>query len=361
MSADPVRFGIVGIGAIARHHINAATHIPDIATISALCDSNPAAIETAKAEFPGFAAYDSIDAMLDSGTIDAAIIATPHAMHIEQASRLVSQQIPVLVEKPLAISVAELRELRTLAEANNTLVVAGQMHRFDRVNVLARRWMEDDPDWFGHLESFSMECWQDLEEYTAKVGTSHWLTDGRIAGGGVVISLAIHQLDLVRYLGNADYVSVEAAGNARPPFHHGAESHASILVTMSNGASGTIFASYTAPRAFSSESFTLFGSHGGLGRHCRALGEYLGPLLWASKHDRDTVANLSELADRPDCPRVRDLLPDRFANQLAHMARAIRGEVEPINTIAENFNTIACIEAVYESLQAGGAKTLVRS
>lgn len=355
--AAPTRIGIVGTGAITRKHLEAAAVRPDEVIIAAICDSNPAALEAASKEVPGAKLFSSIDELLASGEIDAGIIATPHFLHANQAIAFARAGIPVLVEKPLTISLDEIRVLRDEALATDTLIVAGQMHRFDRVNILARRWLDENPGKFGELASFEMHCWQDIMLYAAEVGVNHWLMDGKLAGGGVVVSLGVHQLDLVRYLGKTDYAQVSAKGSFHAPFHNGAESSASVLVTMANGATGTIFASYNAPRAFMSESFSLFGETGGIGRQHRALGEYLGPLLWAPDHDPDGILDFSAIAGDPQKPEsalVADVSDDRFVNQIVHFARAVRGEVTPINTLEENFNTIACIDAINESLKHDG-------
>ncbi len=98
--------------------------------------------------------------------------------------------VPVLVEKPL---VNTLDELRTLRAAAGTLpVVAGQMRRFERDAIWTRDWMS--PENFGTLRSFDIQSWQNIHAYIKRVGGDHWLLDGALAGGGVVISLAIHQL-----------------------------------------------------------------------------------------------------------------------------------------------------------------------
>lgn len=356
-AAAPTRIGIVGTGAIARFHMEAAKLIAEDVQITAICDPNETALQSASWELPDAKLFSSVDELLDSGEIDAGIVATPHFLHAEQALAFARKGIPVLVEKPLVISLDELRALRDAAADSGSLVIAGQMHRFDRTNILARRWLDTHPDKFGGLESFELHCWQDITEYAAHVGTSHWLMDGRLAGGGVVISLAVHQLDAVRYLGGQDYAEVSAKGLFTEPFHDGAESSASVLATMANGATGTIFASYNAPRAFASESFSLFGKDGGLGRQNRPLGEYLGPLLWASKHDTSDILNFSQIvedASGPEVTLVADVLPDRFANQLQHFARTVRGEVDPINTLEENFNTIAAIDAINRSIRLEG-------
>lgn len=357
IQAEPTRIGIVGTGAIASKHVAAIAALGGEVELTAICDPNPAALERAAETAPSAKQFGSLEELLEAGVIDAGIVATPHFLHFDQANAFARAGVPVLVEKPLVIKLEELRTLRETARASGSLVVAGQMHRFNPTNILARRWLDQNPERFGTLEAFQMHCWQDITEYAAQLGSSHWLLDGRLAGGGIVVSVAVHQLDVIRYLTGVDYATVTARGAFSPPFHDGAESSASVLVTMTNGATGTIFASYNAPRAFASESFSLFGTAGGISRQGGALGEYLGPLRWASAHDVEDTLNFSTIVDDPDHPEAKlatGLLIDPFANQLAHFTWAVRGEVEPQNSLAENFNTIACVDAINRSLASGG-------
>lgn len=357
-AADPTRIGIVGTGAIAFKHVAAITELGGDVELTAICDTNTAALERAAEAVPSAKQFSRVEELLEAGVIDAGIVATPHFLHFDQADAFARAGVPVLVEKPLVTKLEELLTLRETARDSGSLVIAGQMHRFNPTNVLARRWLDRNPERFGDLEAFQMHCWQDITEYAAQLGSSHWLLDGRLAGGGIVVSVAVHQLDVIRYLTGVDYATVTARGAFSAPFHDGAESSASVLVTMTNGATGTIFASYNAPRAFASESFTLFGTAGGIGRQGGAAGEYLGPLRWASAHDVDDTLNFSAIVDDPDHPESKlaaGLLLDPFANQLAHFARAVRGDVAPQNTLEENFNTIACVDAINRSLAAGGS------
>ncbi len=362
MSTAPTRIGIVGTGAIARMHIEAALSSADDVVITAICDPNPAALAATSTLLPDAKLFTSLPDLLGSGDIDAGIVATPHFLHASQALAFAAAGVPVLVEKPLVTSLDELRALRDAAGESDTLVIAGQMHRFDRPNVLARRWIDADSGRFGELTSFSLFCWQDITQYTASVGLTHWLLDGALAGGGVVVSLAIHQLDVVRYLGGQDYAEVSARGVFAAPFHNGAEASASVLVTMGNGAAGTMFADYQAPRAFAGESISIFGDKGGLGSQNRALGSYLGPLVYAPAHEIDPVLDFTALAQdatAPEAALIADLVENRFANQLIHFARAVRGEVLPINTVAENFNSVACIDAINRSIREEGVSVTV--
>lgn len=358
MTPDSLRIGIVGTGAISRLHLAAINVNPEQVRLTAVFDTNAAAANEFASLSPDVTVYTDFESFINSGNIDAAIVATPHFLHFEQAIRLVETKIPVLVEKPLVTTIEDLRTLRDAAAINDVIVVAGQMQRFDPTNVLARRWADADPTRFGELTSFSLRSWQDITAYTERIGLDHWLLDGGLAGGGVVVSLAVHQLDLLRYLGGTDYAEVTALGAFSEPFHNGAEADASVLIRMSNGAIGTLHSTYNGPRGFQSESMSLFGQHGGFTREFRSIGDYSGSLLYSTAHGEDVV-NFTEVARQDQYDLVPELSESSFSNQIVHFARAIRGDAVPRNTLDGNFNTIACLVAINRSIREGGATVSV--
>lgn len=356
---SPVRLGVVGTGAISRLHAAAVAAHPEAAAITAVTDVDGAAAAAyADHVGPGVKVFDDLETLIASGVVDAVVVATPHHLHATQAMQLVAAGVPALVEKPLVTDLDDLRALRDAVERRGSLLVAGHMQRFDPVNVLARHWIDADPSRFGALQSFAMRSWQDITAYTGRLGPGHWLLDGARAGGGVVVSLAVHQLDLLRYLGGTDYATVTAVGTFGPPFHGGAEAGAAVLLTTRNGASGTLHSTYAAPRGFQSESVSLFGEHGGFTRDFRPHGLYHGPLLYCAAHEEEVV-DLSAVTDPRQLGLSVELGGDQFSEQLLHFVRAVRDTTRPENTVARNFNTIACIAAVNTALRHPGTTVAV--
>ncbi|ODT75971.1 MAG: hypothetical protein ABS76_32670 [Pelagibacterium sp. SCN 64-44] len=349
------RLAILGTGNIARHHLRAINEMAGRFTLSAVCDSNLEAARTFSADMPDVRLYENHHDMLAAGGFDAIIVTLPHYLHFALTADCVRAGFPVLVEKPLVCNVAELRALEALATQSGVAVSAGQMRRFERDAVNARRWIAGDPGRFGQLRSFDIQSWQNINAYINRVGSTHWLLDGQRAGGGVVISLAIHQLDLLRFLTGCDFEEVFAMGSFDAPFHSGAESNASVLFRMNNGAVGTLHATYCAARVPLSEAMTLFGQSGSLTQQIGAIGDYRGPFYVATEQGAQTLEFQDQykgfqLADGSD---VEDMHEFSFVNQLVAFERAVRGAGPLVNSIAENFNTIACIDAIASSLKSG--------
>lgn len=348
------RIAVIGLGGISRRHFDAIEAHPEIFELVAVCDLNRAAVDQIQERFPRIRAYQQVDDLVAAGGFDAAVIATPHFLHFEQAAAVARAGISVLVEKPLVTSTAQLRALREIAERSGAKVIAGQTRRH-APEVLAAREKTSDPKAFGSLQSFDILSFQDLRPYGLgkgpDVGTSHWLFDGKLAGGGVTISLAIHQIDMLRFLADVDYTAVMATARFDEPFVNGAESQVAAALELSNGARGTLHADYLASRIPFAEAMTLIGANGSVTQHAAWLGQYRGPLSFATSNGVPSARFDDQLGGWEQLEETQEdaAAQTAFTNQLVHFAAVLRGEVAPISDLVDNFNTIACVEAIVRS------------
>jgi predicted dehydrogenase len=357
--ALPLRVAMVGAGGVSRLHLPAFLGAPEAVRLVAVCDIYRPAAEAYAASAPdseSVAVFADHRELIARGGFDAAVIGLPHFLHLPVATDFVEAGIPVLVEKPLTCTLDETRRLRDLARQRGVPVVAGQMRRFNREAVWLSRWVRQDPGNFGELRSFDLHSWQNILGWLNRQRAGDpWLLDGAKAGGGVVISLAVHQLDLIRFVTGRNYVEVTAIGRFDPPFVNGAESSAVVLMKLDNGAGGVLHASYTTPRTPYSEAMYLFGSNGTIVQHVDEIGQYHGPFRYASTTGRETTewAHQYQNLERVPEAEVTDLAENPFVNQLVGFATALVHGETPINSVAENFNTMACIQAVNDSLRCG--------
>ncbi len=369
VSDGPLRLAIVGAGGISRRHRTALLAMPDEAKLVGVCDSRADAAEALASSLPEPAeSFTDHRSMIDSGRFEAAIIALPHFLHFPVAKDFVEAGIPVLVEKPLTCTLDETRELRTLSKRHGVPVVAGQTQRFNREGFWLREWVRTEPLGFGGLRSFDIHSWQNLPAYLygtlgLPTGADHWLLDGKRAGGGVVTSIAVHQLDLVRFITGRDYAEVMAIGRFEPPFYNDAESSAVVLMKMSDGSSGSLHANYLAVRTPYNEAMHLFGEHGTIVQHAEQIGQFHGPLYFGSDGGQQATAwsDMYRGIERLPDSEIAGLSADQFINQMSSFVRAIREGSLPANNIEENFNTMACIQAIHDSLRSGQPATVATS
>ena len=367
--SKPLRILLIGCGGIRKAHLPTFDALPDQFELAGASDPSPHAragmaehLET-RGGAPVFEDHrQALDAL--AGTIDGAIILTPHFLHYPQARDCLEAGVPVLVEKPVANNLAEAQALLALSQSTGVPLMAGQTRRFDPKNIWLRHWLREDPSRFGALRTFEMSGWQSIDAWIATKedpNADFWILDKERAGGGVVVSLLVHALDLLRFLFDEDYVEVSARGRFDPPFKNGAESSCTALLTTASGATGTLHGNYLARKTPYCEAFKFFGENGCIGEHPGSIGSYSGPAYHGSTGGKPADSwnfQFENINPVPDtlAPGVHE---SSFTNMHLEFAAAIREKREPACSIRQNLNTMAVIEAIYRSMQAGGASVNV--
>lgn len=358
-SETPLRVLLIGCGGIVH-----AAHLPAFKVhgqalrLVVACDPSEAARVAVAKEMADHnevaTAADVTEAIREyAGEVDAALVTTPHYLHYPQARACVEAGIPVLVEKPVCNNLEETRQLLALSRERGVLVVAGQNRRYERPVLWGHRWMREHPHAFGELRSFDLRGWQNIEAWIAGKpdrNADFWILDKERAGGGVVVSLLVHFIDMVRHLSGQDFVEVKAQGRFDPPFKNGAESSCCALLKLANGATGTLHGNYLVKKSFPpNEVINLIGEHGYFGNEKGwqyASSEGAEPDGWDWQ--------FQGVAPVPDDPTLSPD-PSSFASQLLAFAAAVRQGTRPWSHLEDNFNTMATVEAIYSSMSQGGA------
>jgi len=233
-----MRWGIVGFGWVARDYM-APGIVAAGGTVTAVADPSPAS--RARAEQLGIAAFETTDAMLASGLCDLVYIATPNDAHLAPVHACAAAGVPMLCEKPIAASLDQ-------GEAMATAVADGPLYgtAFDQRHHPAHRAMADAiaGGLIGRPVAIRIlyACWVD-PAWTPDGGAhDNWRADPVRAGGGAVIDLALHGLDLAERLLGEPLVDVSITLQRR--IHAYAVDDGGMLSARS--ASGVLFQSHVA-------------------------------------------------------------------------------------------------------------------
>lgn len=362
--AEPLRVLLVGCGGITHGHLPAFETLPERFRLVAACDPSERARSAvaerieAHGKIQMFADHrDALDAT--AGQVDAALVVTPHCLHFPQASDCLRAGLHVLIEKPICNNFAEALQLHHLAEESGLVCMAGQTRRYHRWSRQLKDWVAADAGNFGELASFSIEAWQNILCWIATKPdktADFWILDKDRAGGGVVVSLGCHTLDIIRYLSGSDYTEVSAFGIFNPPFKNGAESACSATLRMGNGAVGTLHANYLAKRVPYSETFKMYGTRGSIVQHATKWGSYEGEVRYGTAVDDDPYGWEFQYEGLDPLPQVD--IPgyehNLFINQLKHFRDCVLNNREPLTSVRDNLNTMAVIDAIYTSIKEGG-------
>ncbi len=180
------RLGFLGTGWIGRNRLEAIAG-DGAAVIAAVSDPSAEAAAQAAAVAPGAVVVDSLDALLDAG-IDGLVIATPSALHAQQAVAALERGVAVFCQKPLARTAAETRRVVRAARAADRLLGVDLSYR-ETAAMRAVRGVIDGGE-IGRVYAV------DLTFHNAYGPDKGWFYDPRLSGGGCVIDLGIHLVDL---------------------------------------------------------------------------------------------------------------------------------------------------------------------
>jgi len=121
------KVAVIGAGNWGRNHVRTLAALPE-ADLVAVCDADPGRRSAVERQYPAVFTTDEVAKALDKA--DAAVVATPAAFHPEHARCAIERGMPVLVEKPFALSVRESEEMAEFADKKNVPVVVGHLLLF---------------------------------------------------------------------------------------------------------------------------------------------------------------------------------------------------------------------------------------
>jgi predicted dehydrogenase len=201
-----LRVGLVGCGGFARFAVGQYRTLPGV-SIEAVADVNPAAAERTAADLD--AAVLPAAEVLTHPALDLVYIATPPACHFEQAAAALSAGRHVLVEKPLATTLDQARELERLAAERGLVCVANLLERYCPLAETVRRLRRS------RLLGDLIHGLFINEAADEGLNPGHWFWD-RSVSGGIFVEHGVHFFDLVTsWLGQGRVVS--AARSVRRP------------------------------------------------------------------------------------------------------------------------------------------------
>jgi predicted dehydrogenase len=351
----PLSVGLLGAGNIWNQHKIAFSERPDRLKLVAVYDPVAANAARVASEFPGAAVCGSAEELLQFGEVEAVLVLTIHSQHHPLALAALRAGLHVLVEKPMACSLADSLEMAAAARTAQRVLMVGQCQRYDASYAGIRRLIQSGE--IGRIHAIRFDSMQGLVANDL-LPSSHWLCDGQAAGGGIVISVSVHRIDLCRYLvGEVRRVSA-LMRTATSHFRNGAEDYACALLDFSNGAIGEMFATYAGFRMPYGEGLMIFGEQGTI--HAQPNGgDYSSPAVYASSRVPGTPGEnrwLGQYRGFTPVPAATDECPheNSFVNQLVHFAECIRTGATPTSAADDNVGTMRTIHALYQSARTGG-------
>lgn len=202
MRRGPIRIGVAGAGVAA---LNA--HIPAIAAspgaeLIAICDRDPRRLAAARQRWPSPTYTESMSDLLDIAGLDAVVIATPPDSHLELARLALARHKHILIEKPLAPSLAACHEMLGLAQAAGIVARVGHEKRFhptfQKIRSLLRAGVIGTPYYGGVHWASNVKLDPDHLVPAGFRGGYEWRWMDPAVGGGILQDHLPHYVDLIR-------------------------------------------------------------------------------------------------------------------------------------------------------------------
>ncbi|BCT78149.1 oxidoreductase [Sinomonas cyclohexanicum] len=238
MTTKQYRVGIVGCGAISRNHLEAFAAIPEAAVV-AVCDVD-ADRARQTAETWGIAeAFGSVEELLAAG-VDIVSVCTPHPTHESVVLAAAAAGVHVLCEKPIAIDLPSAERMVAACDAAGVRLGVLFQRRFWPAAQRLRAAIDDGTLGRPILGHASVLLHRDPSYYSAAAWRGTWATDG----GGVLMTQAIHYIDLLQWLMGE---VVEVHGHIGT-FRHAieVEDTSAAVLRFASGAMATVSASTAA-------------------------------------------------------------------------------------------------------------------
>lgn len=344
-----LKVAVIGVGFISYYHLINYQNDPNT-EIVALCDIDREKLERRGKEFGVKALYEDYREMLAKEEIDLVSVCTWNSVHAPAAIAALEAGKHVLCEKPMAMNAEQAEAMRAAAEKSGKVLQVGFVRRFGRDAEVIREFSQRGA--LGDLY-FARAF------YVRRHGNpGGWFGDKSRSGGGPLIDLGVHVIDLVRYLmGNPKPVSVFGAayrklGN-RPDIRQvgtystvtksrndicDVEDLAAAFIRFENGATLDVQAGFSLNLGKDETSIELFGDKGGVKldpefRLYNAMNGYLTDVAIADRTGFD--------------------FEEAFAAEIHGFVNAVLGKAPVRATADDGVELMKIIDAIYASAESG--------
>lgn len=324
-----MRVGFIGLGDMGMYQVRSFAQAADCQLVAG-ADPSPEMRARFAEHAPDAELFDSPEALLNGANVDGVVIAVPTGYHQQVANTVIDARVPLLLEKPMARTVAQCEQLIERAEQKNTLLMVAHCRRFD-------------PYWttWGKMitagEIGTPILWRDA---AARINNRGWFMDDAI-GGGPLLDGAIHNYDFANWLwGEPESIyasalklnpAVSAVDTATAILHYSGGHQ--LMVSWSWGARGNVMRDIIGP-----DGFIQFGTGS-----TTPPAEEKGLYQYLTRTDRDGNESLIKV----------DAKPDMYVRQAEHFFACIRGETACESPGTEAIKAVAVAEAILQSTRDG--------
>lgn len=319
-----MKIGIIGAGKISELHIEA--YRKNNAEILAICDLNQQRLESVADKYDIPNIYDDYMALLQNKEITAVSICTSNIMHEPITIAALNAGKHVLCEKPMALSLQGAKSMAKAAKEHNRHLMVGFVRRFG----------EDVSYTKQHIMKELGDIYYAKASYLRRFGVpSGWFVNPELSGGGAMIDLGIHLLDMVCYLCEDFEVESVCAVAFKKKYQSQftAEELLSAQIRFKNGRILALDTSYCG-HGENKNSVELYGTDSGVKIESEVT-------RYMHDHMKSEVRHISFDFEKG------------FEEEIRRFIQVVRGETDVYPTADQGVKIMEIIQAIYESARLG--------
>jgi len=315
----PIKIGLIGCGGISNAHARGYHNLPDLFQVTATCDVVEGRATERGKQLGAREIYTDYEEMLKEADVDAVDICLPHDLHAEVSIAASEAGKHVIVEKPIAINLAEADSMIAASKKAGTLLMVALNERYDPAHERIKQMIDEGK--LGRLLCIRIDHNQNV-----RLPEGHWIRSRERLGGGVLIGSGIHRVDLLRWFGG----QVTQVANFQTNQAERMEGEVAVVMSalFESGCIGEVTAIWAVRKAPWYEGAWVYGTEGSVYR--------INGLFW------DSPDGYTKL----DVPEA-----DSFTEELRHFGQCILNDNTPLTSGEEALRSLEVVLAAYRSAE----------
>lgn len=343
--SEQVKIGVIGCGSISEMHLRSYEADPK-AVIYAVCDLNESRAQAKAEKYKATKVYTDYHELLADPDVDAVSICTWNNSHAPISIAALKAGKNVLTEKPLCMTMEEALAVEQAVKESGKLLQVGFVRRYANNTHILKQFIDNGE--LGEIYYAKASCLRRLGN------PGGWFSDKERSGGGPLIDLGVHVIDLCWYLMGKPKVK-SISGNTYSKLgnrsnvknlsfykaadydaeHNTVEDLANAVIRFENGASLLVDVSFTLHAKQDELTVKLYGEKGGA---------EVEPELSIVSEKYDTIMNLSPQIDSLSFDFIKG-----FQNEITHFVEACLGNRTTLSPVQDGVEVMKMLTGIYES------------
>ncbi len=330
-----IRWGVIGCGGIARKRTLPGFLLAKDSECTAIMDTCPEILGSVGDEFCITKRYHTIDAILADPEIDAVYVSTPVRYHKDNVFAAAKAGKHILCEKPMSLTSKDSEEMAAFCREHHVKLGVGFMMRFHGAHEEMKRIIAEGR--IGEVVSAYA-----VFNTTSPVVPNKWRQTKAFSGGGAMMDMGIHCIDLLRYMTDLEATEITALCGNQIYKYPDVEDAGTAILRMNNGAVFTVQANFNIPTNAGGCSILIMGTEGSVTAQ-NTVGQTSTGTLYFINVSGESAA-----------PVILPYNTDNmYAKELDAFSRAILQDTHPPVGANTCIKAQQIIEAIYDSSETG--------